>query len=213
MLVSDYVKKCKLYENENNKYGYSKVTDYMMGLIGESGECIDLVKKAVFQGHTFNVEKYILELGDVCWYLTMLSSKICLACEHMGSIDRHKVNRINHHRFEEDNIHKLLDLSFSLDASVHRLMYDVENLFGTSITNKKLIEKTDFYYKTHFGKKDSEGLLFDHVDLTFKILDFITKLVGVNLSIVFEKNLKKLESRYPNGCFEEEKSINREENV
>lgn len=40
-----------------------------MGLCGESGEVIDLVKKHLFQGHDLNDEKIIKELGDVAWYL------------------------------------------------------------------------------------------------------------------------------------------------
>ena len=40
-----------------------------MGLCGESGEVIDLVKKHLFQGHDLDGEKLIKELGDVAWYL------------------------------------------------------------------------------------------------------------------------------------------------
>ena len=40
-----------------------------MGLCGESGEVIDLVKKHLFQGHVVDDEKLIKELGDVAWYL------------------------------------------------------------------------------------------------------------------------------------------------
>ena len=41
----------------------------VMGLCGESGEVIDLVKKHVSHGHPLNKEKLIDELGDVAWYL------------------------------------------------------------------------------------------------------------------------------------------------
>ena len=40
-----------------------------MGLCGESGEVIDLVKKHRFQGHDLDDENLIKELGDVAWYL------------------------------------------------------------------------------------------------------------------------------------------------
>ena len=40
-----------------------------MGLCGESGEVIDLVKKHLFQGHDLDDERLIKELGDVAWYL------------------------------------------------------------------------------------------------------------------------------------------------
>ena len=40
-----------------------------MGLCGESGECIDIVKRHLAQGHELNREELIKELGDVAWYL------------------------------------------------------------------------------------------------------------------------------------------------
>ena len=41
----------------------------VMGLCGESGEAIDLVKKHLHQGHPLDKEKLIKELGDIAWYL------------------------------------------------------------------------------------------------------------------------------------------------
>ena len=41
----------------------------VMGLCGESGEAIDIVKKWLAQGHALNREKLAKELGDIAWYL------------------------------------------------------------------------------------------------------------------------------------------------
>ena len=41
----------------------------VMGLCGESGEAIDIVKRHLAQGHDLNREELIKELGDVAWYL------------------------------------------------------------------------------------------------------------------------------------------------
>lgn len=41
----------------------------VMGLCGESGEVIDIVKKHLHQGHELDREKLIKELGDIAWYL------------------------------------------------------------------------------------------------------------------------------------------------
>ncbi len=41
----------------------------VMGLCGESGEAIDIVKKHLAQGHELDREALINELGDVAWYL------------------------------------------------------------------------------------------------------------------------------------------------
>ena len=41
----------------------------VMGLCGESGEAIDIVKKHLAQGHELDREHLIDELGDIAWYL------------------------------------------------------------------------------------------------------------------------------------------------
>lgn len=40
----------------------------VMGLCGESGEAIDIVKKWLMQGHELDKEHLVRELGDVAWY-------------------------------------------------------------------------------------------------------------------------------------------------
>ncbi len=37
----------------------------LMGLCGESGEAIDLMKKHLYQGHALDRDKLIKELGDI----------------------------------------------------------------------------------------------------------------------------------------------------
>ena len=41
----------------------------VMGLCGESGEAIDIVKKWMAQGHELDKEHLARELGDIAWYL------------------------------------------------------------------------------------------------------------------------------------------------
>ena len=43
----------------------------VMGLAGEAGECVDLLKKSLFQGHPLDKEHLAKELGDVAWYLAV----------------------------------------------------------------------------------------------------------------------------------------------
>ena len=45
--------------------------DGLMGLNGEAGECIDILKKHIFQKHPFDREHLAKELGDVSWYLAV----------------------------------------------------------------------------------------------------------------------------------------------
>jgi NTP pyrophosphatase (non-canonical NTP hydrolase) len=48
----------------------------VMGLCGESGEAIDLVKKHMMHGHDFDKEKFAKELGDIAWYLAEAATAI-----------------------------------------------------------------------------------------------------------------------------------------
>ena len=41
----------------------------VMGLCGEAGEAIDIVKKHLAQGHELDKEHLAKELGDIAWYL------------------------------------------------------------------------------------------------------------------------------------------------
>ena len=57
----------------------------VMGLCGEAGECIDLVKKNRFQGHELDRDRLIGELGDVAWYLAEAATALGVDLE-----ERHK---------------------------------------------------------------------------------------------------------------------------
>ena len=46
----------------------------VMGLCGESGEAIDIVKKYLAQGHELNKEHLLEELGDIAGYLAELAT-------------------------------------------------------------------------------------------------------------------------------------------
>lgn len=48
----------------------------VMGLCGESGEAIDIVKKWLAQGHELDREHLAKELGDVAWYLARTATAI-----------------------------------------------------------------------------------------------------------------------------------------
>lgn len=48
----------------------------VMGLCGEAGEAIDLVKKHLAQGHALDRERLAKELGDVAWYLAETATAI-----------------------------------------------------------------------------------------------------------------------------------------
>lgn len=64
----------------------------VMGLCGESGEAIDLVKKSLFQGHELNKEALQKELGDIAWYLAEAATALGVPLEEIlrGNLDKLK---------------------------------------------------------------------------------------------------------------------------
>lgn len=64
----------------------------VMGLCGESGEAIDIVKKWLAQGHELDKEKLAKELGDIAWYLAETAYALDLPLEQIfrGNIDKLK---------------------------------------------------------------------------------------------------------------------------
>ena len=55
----------------------------VMGLCGESGEAIDVVKKWLAQGHELDKTKLIKELGDIAWYLAEAATALELSLEEI----------------------------------------------------------------------------------------------------------------------------------
>ena len=64
----------------------------VMGLCGESGEAIDIVKKHLHQGHPLDKEKLAKELGDIAWYLAESAWALDIPLEDIlqGNIDKLK---------------------------------------------------------------------------------------------------------------------------
>ena len=79
----------------------------VMGLCGESGEAIDIVKKHRAQGHELDKEKLAKELGDVAWYLAETATAIGYDLEDIFQMNIDKLKK----RYPE---------GFSVEKSVNR---------------------------------------------------------------------------------------------
>ena len=79
----------------------------LMGLCGESGEAIDIMKKHLYQGHALDREKLIKELGDIAWYLAEAATGL--------NIDLGEVLQRN-----LDKLHARYPQGFSTERSMHR---------------------------------------------------------------------------------------------
>ncbi len=90
---------------------YPRILNGLMGLNGEAGECIDILKKTEFQGHDFNPMKMVDELGDVLWYAAQLATGLGVTLEYVA----------------QHNVDKLLARypdGFDSEKSIHRKEYE-----------------------------------------------------------------------------------------
>ena len=64
----------------------------VMGLCGESGEAIDIVKKWMAQGYELDKEHLAKELGDIAWYLAEAATALEISLDDIfqANIDKLK---------------------------------------------------------------------------------------------------------------------------
>lgn len=111
------MEKEKLDFNEYQKHAYNliseegrkdMITNGVLGLAGESGECCDIVKKYKYQGHELDKEHLKDELGDVLWYVAETASGLGITLEEVAQYNLDKLHKRFHgEKFsKEDSIHR-----------------------------------------------------------------------------------------------------------
>ena len=84
----------------------------LMGLCGESGEAIDIMKKHLAQKHDLDKEHLANELGDVAWYLAVAS--YFLGCDLETIMDKNI-----------EKLRKRYPVRFEADLSINRAEDDI----------------------------------------------------------------------------------------
>jgi len=64
---------------------------HAMGLAGEAGEIIDLLKKHLGHGQPLDIEKAKKELGDVLWYVGALAADLGLSLSEVAEANKAKL--------------------------------------------------------------------------------------------------------------------------
>lgn len=90
---------------------WRRLSNGCFGMCGEAGECIDLLKKVEFQGHTFDPNRFTDELGDVLWYVAETASGLGLSLEQVAKRNIEKLKA----RYPQ---------GFEVDKSIHRREYE-----------------------------------------------------------------------------------------
>ena len=74
----------------------------VMGLCGESGEAIDIVKKWMAHGHELDREHLIKEIGDIAWYLAEAATPLDVTLEDVLQANIEKLKKRFPEGFDEN---------------------------------------------------------------------------------------------------------------
>ena len=163
---------------------------YAMGLSGEAGEVVDLLKKNVGHKHDLDKAKLVKEIGDVFWYLAVLGNRLGFPITANPDLNSDKLDSLYDQlkAFDLDmpaGPRKTILLCLRLSKYVGQVADYLENYIDTNTVE--------------LGPPLHTVLLY---------LTLIAHDQGVLLSEVAEVNYQKLLQRYPNG-FNPKDSINR----
>ena len=78
-----------------------------MGLNGEAGEVIDLLKKHMFQGHRLDKEHFAKELSDCLWYIAVGAKGAGYTLDEIAQMNVEKLRKRYPNGFEvEKSLHR-----------------------------------------------------------------------------------------------------------
>lgn len=84
-------------------------SNYAMGLTGEAGETVDLIKKEVHHGHELDQDKLKKELGDVLHYLAGIATMYGLNLEDIAVTNIEKLAKRYPNGFNTEDSIKRVD--------------------------------------------------------------------------------------------------------
>lgn len=92
MTPNEYQEACLRTEPTDAKVsGTTRLENGLMGLCGEAGEAMDILKKFLFQGHSLDKKHLAKELGDVAWYLAVSADALGFYLEDIFQMNINKL--------------------------------------------------------------------------------------------------------------------------
>lgn len=92
MEINEYQKLAM--ETSNKELSWKEhLLNGVMGMCGEAGECIDMVKKTFMQGHELDDFQLAKELGDVLWYIVETANAIDRSLKDIMQINVDKLKK------------------------------------------------------------------------------------------------------------------------
>ena len=164
---------------------YPKILHAIMGMNGEAGECVDILKKHMFQGHEFDENHFLNELGDVCWYTMLLMIELGTELENIFEYKGQLIDTDWAEEIPDKGLYYVLNLNKNC-GSIVETCYNCSNL--SRFTSLKVLRS-----------------IFYNIIMTANVFD-------KTLEDIFDINHEKIQKRYPEG-FSLKLSTNRSDNL
>lgn len=172
-----------------------------MGLLGETGEINDLMKKSRFHKHELSLDSLQSEIGDTMWYVALLCTALQFNLADVATELEYEIGAMRKAGPKEQQER--------LALTVLKLGVEAGEI------SKHLINTRYAHFWFGFaGASYYEELPLQHLKnrlgLFVRFVNVLCWLVGLSFDEMLEANISKLRKRYPEG-FSSEASINREE--
>lgn len=117
MTANEYQENCMKFASKlSRSTNENLLIQGVMGMNGEAGEAIDIVKKIMFHGHPFdneNKDHLAKELGDVMWYVATSAKAIGYDLSTIMEMNIDKLSK------------RYPDGHFDTEKSIHRKEGDI----------------------------------------------------------------------------------------
>lgn len=153
--------------------GHDKIDNGMLGLIGETGELVDLLKKHTYQsepGTPFPMDAAVNELGDVMWYLEELADGLDTTMNSVSPLGFRALDELTHETENHPSVRKVI-LNLASHASRIRCAVLQDNKVELAYQMRKMLV----------------------------CCAWLARVAGVSMSEVAQRNIDKLKKRYPDG--------------
>lgn len=153
--------------------GHNKIDNGMLGLIGETGELVDLLKKHTYQsepGTPFPMDAVINELGDVMWYLEELADGMDSSMNMISMLTFMGLDELTHNANQLPSPRRII-LNLSAHANKIRRAVEKNNRYELELQMRRMLI----------------------------CCAWMARVAGVPMTEVAKRNIEKLKKRYPDG--------------
>lgn len=155
--------------------------DYFLGLVGEGGEVVDLLKKILYHKHPVDRDKLCKEFGDATWYIAAMATIYGFDLDAAYLAAESFFAGLNSY---EPPPNMLCRFYVRICAAIDEIRYG------------------------ETAPENWEAILALNIGALLRIIEALAKHYNITLQEVFGVNVAKLKERYPDN-YSHDASINR----